>query len=118
MSETPDTTAEARQWAMFLHLSQLANFLIPFGGIVAPIVIWQLKKDVLSGIDEHGKVVVNWLISALIYGVGAFILSFILIGIPLLIALALVGLVFPIVGGIKASNGELWVYPLSISFLK
>ena len=38
----------------------------------------------------------------------------------LLTAIAVLGLlavVFPIVGGLKASSGEAWKYPLSISFL-
>ena len=27
-------------------------------------------------------------------------------------------IIFPIIGGIKANNGELWKYPLSIQFFK
>jgi uncharacterized Tic20 family protein len=41
----------------------------------------------------------------------------VLIGIPLLWALLVVGIIFPIIGGIKANDGVLWKYPLSISFL-
>lgn len=33
-----------------------------------------------------------------------------------LLAVAILGIVFPIMGGIKASNGELWKYPMSIPF--
>jgi len=32
---------DGKQWALFLHLSQLINFVIPLGGVVAPILIWQ-----------------------------------------------------------------------------
>jgi uncharacterized protein len=46
------------------------------------------------------------------------ILVFAIIGIPLLIALGLVSVTFPIVAAIKANNGVVWKYPLSISFLK
>ena len=83
----------------------------------APVVIWQLKKAEMPDVDDHGKVVVNWMLSELIYLVVAGILV-VLIGIPLLIAVVVTGIVFPIVGGIKASEGELWRYPLSIPFLK
>jgi len=110
---------QTRQWAMFLHLSLLAGCVVPMAGLVAPIVIWQIKKTELPGIDAHGKVVMNWLLSALIYSVVSFILIFVfLIGIPLLLALGVLSIVFPIIGGIKANNGELWKYPLSIPFFK
>lgn len=36
--------SEAKTWAMVLHLSVFASYIIPLAGIVAPIVIWQVKK--------------------------------------------------------------------------
>lgn len=113
---SPASTAEVKQWAMFLHLSQLLGLVIPLAGLIAPILIWQIKKQEMPELDVHGRVVANWILSALIYCVAAFVLSFLLIGIPLLLALLVVGVVFPIVGGIKASDGKLWRYPLSIPF--
>lgn len=113
-----DIDKQTRQWAMFLHLSQLLNCLLPIAGIIAPIVIWQIKKDELPGIDAHGKMVVNWIISLALYFVISFLLVLLVIGVPLLLALSLVSVVFPIIGGIKANNGELWKYPLSLNFLK
>lgn len=109
---------QTKQWAMLLHLSCLASIVIPIAGIIAPIIIWQLKKSDLPGIDVHGKIVVNWILSAIIYGVVSFILMFLLIGIPMLIALMIVSIIFPIIGGIKANRGNVWKYPLSIRFLK
>ena len=38
---------------------------------------------------------------------------FVFIGIPLLVILFSLSIIFPIVGGTKASNGEAWNYPLS-----
>ncbi|MCA1624504.1 MAG: DUF4870 domain-containing protein [Acidobacteria bacterium] len=111
-------TVEQKQTGLFLHLSQLLNFVIPFGGVVAPIVIWQVKKDEMPALDAHGKMVANWLISCLIYFAVSFVLAFVLIGFLGFIALAIMGVVFPIIGGIKANNGELWEYPLTIKFLK
>jgi uncharacterized Tic20 family protein len=112
-----DVEHQTRLWAMILHLSLLAGYVVPLGGLVVPIVIWQLMKNELPGLDAHGKVVANWIISLLIYGIVAGILCVVLIGIPLLITLALLHVVFPIIGGVKANNGEVWRYPLSISFL-
>jgi hypothetical protein len=60
----------------------------------------------------------NWLISATIYAIVCGLMVFILIGIPLLVVLAGIGVVFCIIGGLKANNGEVWQYPLSIKFFK
>lgn len=118
MHPATSSELETRQWAMFLHLSLLAGLLVPGAGFVLPIVLWQIKKDELPGIDAHGKVVANWLISALIYGVASGILCFLLVGIPLLAILGLLSLIFPIIGGIKANEGIVWKYPLSIRFFE
>jgi len=107
----------SKQWAMLLHFSLLAGFVVPVAGLVVPILIWQLKKTEFPELDAHGKIVVNWLISAVIYGVACFALYFIFIGKPLALVLAVLCVIFPIIGGIKANNGELWKYPLSIRFL-
>ena len=64
----------------------------------------------------HGRIVVNWIITEFLLAVLFGILCFIFIGIPLLMALGLVGIIFPIIGGIKANNGEIWNYPCSIKF--
>lgn len=111
-------TPDQKQMGMFLHLSQLANFILPPAGIVAPIIIWQIKKDEMPALDAHGKMVVNWMISSLIYGIVSAFLALFIVGFFLLLALGILGIVFPIVGGIKANNGEYWEYPLTIKFLK
>lgn len=111
-------TPEAKQMGLLLHLSQFANVIFFPLGIIAPILIWQLNKDKLPELDAHGKMVTNWMISATIYAFASFILMFLLIGFFTILAVAVMGIVFPIVGAIKANNGELWEYPLTIKFLK
>src|SRR5262245_1159382 len=75
---------ESRQWAMFLHFSQFFGFLLPLAGLIVPIVIWQVKKDELPWLDQHGKNVVNWIISEIIYFFACILLVIVIIGIPLL----------------------------------
>lgn len=111
-------TQDERQMGMFLHLSQLANIIFFPVGIVLPIVLWQTQKQKMPALDAHGKMVVNWMISSTIYAVVSIVLCLVLVGFLMLIALALIGIIFPIIGGIKANNGELWQYPLVIRFLK
>ncbi len=118
--QTPSAlqTSSEKQMGLFLHLSQLANvFLFPVG-IILPIVLWQTQKEKIPALDAHGKMVTNWLISSTIYAVVSFVLMFVLIGFLTIIAVAVMGIAFPIVGAIKANNGELWEYPLTIKFLK
>ena len=108
---------EAKMWGLFLHLSQfLGHFSLL--GYAAPIVIWQIKKDELPELDAHGKNVVNWMISLLIYLCVSAVLIVVIIGIPMLIVLGVLAIIFPIIGALKANNGEVWRYPLSISFFK
>jgi uncharacterized Tic20 family protein len=42
----------------------------------------------------------------------------VLVGFLTIIAIGILGVVFPIIGAIKANNGEFWEYPLTIKFLK
>jgi uncharacterized Tic20 family protein len=119
-SAGPGGNMDAKQWAMLLHLSSLAGVPVPGLGWAAPIVIWQIKKEQFPELDAHGKMVTNWIISLLIYCVGASILSVITCGIGtlLFIPIAIIAIVFPILGGLKARDGILWKYPITITFLK
>ena len=111
-------TQDERQMGMYLHLSQLANVIFFPIGIVAPILLWQTQKEKMPALDAHGKMVVNWMISSTIYAVVSIVLCLVLVGFLMLLALALMGIIFPIIGGVKANNGELWQYPLAIKFIK
>lgn len=53
--------------AVLIHLSALFAFVFPFGGIVAPLLLWGLKKDDSKFIDEEGKKAINFNVSILLY---------------------------------------------------
>jgi uncharacterized protein len=112
-----DRERQARQWALFLHLSALAGYVVFGAGFAAPILIWQLKKADYPELDQHGKNVLNWLISYVIYMAISGVLVTVFVGIPLLLILGVLMVIFPIIGGIKANNGEAWKYPLTIPFV-
>lgn len=107
-----------RNWCMLIHFSVFAGYLAPIAGLIVPIVLWQMKKNEWPSVDAHGKMVLNFILSSLLYGLVCFALSFVLIGIPMLFALSIACIVLPIIGGIKANNGILWQYPGVISFVK
>lgn len=109
--------AEARQWAMFSHLSALCGFLIPFGNLIGPLIIWQLKKDD-PFVDSQGKEAVNFQITVSIAGVIAAVLMVVLIGFLLLPAIAIATLVLVILAGVKANEGEDYRYPLTLRLIK
>ncbi|TWT92838.1 DUF4870 domain-containing protein [Stieleria varia] len=101
-------------WCMLMHLSQLLVF--SGLGIVAPIVMWALGKDQSELTRRHGARMMNWLISGLLYAAIAGFMSLFLIGIPFLILLAVLDVVFPIVAAVKCNNHEVWSYPGAIKF--
>ena len=94
VNESPgskEANKDARMWAMICHLAGLAGIILPASGnIVAPLIIWQIKKDNNPFIDEQGKEAVNFQISMSIYLIASIILSFICIGVPLIIATIIV----------------------------
>ncbi len=108
----------ARDWAMVLHLSLLAGHAVPLGGIIAPFVIWQTQKGELPELDAHGKNAANWLLSLLLYAAVSLPLCLLGVGIVMLLVLGALGMVFPVIAAIKANEGQVWRYPLSISFLQ
>jgi uncharacterized Tic20 family protein len=117
LSSMPDALEDRKLWPMLIHLTQLCGCLVPLVGWIVPIVIWQMQKDKIPECDAHGRAVANWLISFLIYSVVAFLLAFVIIGIPILFVLGILAVVFPVIGAIKANNGELWEYPMAIRFV-
>jgi uncharacterized protein len=121
---TPTTTdADARQWAMFAHLSALAALFIglPF---VGPLLIYMIKKDDHPFIADQAREALNFNLSFFIYevvgGIVTFVLILVLIGlllIPVLIALFVAWIVLVIVAAMKANNGEPYRYPLTLRLI-
>jgi len=110
---------EEKTFGMLYHLLSLAGLIgVPFGNILGPLVIWLVKKNESSFVDQCGKESLNFQISLTIYAIGSAMLFFILIGMPLLIAVVILYIVCVIKASIKANNGEVYKYPLTIRFIK
>lgn len=112
------STPSERSYAMSMHITQFASIVIPFAGWLVPLIMWLVKREESAFVNAQGKVIFNWILSSLIYYVGSFILMFILIGWLTLIALVICNIVFIIIGAIRANEGIVWQYPLSIPFFK
>lgn len=110
---------EDRQLLMVTHLSQLLDFVTGIGGFLVPLILWATQKDSVLGMDEHGKMIINFQLSLFIYSIICIPLIFLFgLGIILLIGIWLLGLVYPIMNAIKVNNGELPEYPFSIKFFR
>jgi hypothetical protein len=112
------TEAQERSWGMFCHLAALAGYIIPFGNIIGPLIIWLIKKDESEFVADQGKESLNFQISICIYAIIAGLLILILVGVFLLIAIGIFSLVMIIIATVKASNGEKYRYPLTLRLIK
>lgn len=114
-----DAEKQAHSWAMWCHLAGLAWLAgIPFAGVIAPLVIWQIKKDEHPFIDSQGKEALNFQISMAIYAAVSAVLAFVVVGVFLLIALFVVQLVCVITAAMRANEGLGYTYPVTIRFIK
>lgn len=103
-------------YCMVLHLSLFSGYFIPLAGLVVPIVMWAANKDLDPRIDAHGKVMLNWIISFISYALIGALLCIVLIGFVVLPILYLCAIIFTIIAAVKAKEGVIWKYPLSIPF--
>jgi uncharacterized Tic20 family protein len=113
--------SDARMWNMLCHLSALAGFVIPFGSILGPLIIWQIKKNEFPSVDIHGKASVNFQITVMLALIVCLFPAFFCLGIlvvPAVLFIGLAGLIFAIIAGIKANNGEDYKYPWSLELIK
>jgi len=119
MAQQAKSQQDTNTWTMLCHLTALAFLIgIPFGNIIGPLIIWLVKKDQMKPVDEAGKESLNFQISMTIYAAVAGILSLIVIGVFLLIAIVVVDVVLVIMASVKANSGEKYVYPLTIRLIK
>lgn len=113
-----EMNTNARTWGMLCHLSALAGYLIPFGWLLGPLVVWLVKKQEYPFVDDQGKESLNFQITATIAAIISGLLICVAIGIPLLLIVAIGDLVFIIIGSIRASEGKYYRYPWSLRLVK
>jgi uncharacterized Tic20 family protein len=117
-SAVSGSSSSVRTWCILAHATALVGFLVPVAGhIVGPLIVWLAKRQDSPEIDAHGKESMNFQISMLIWNAIAAILIIVLIGIPILILLHILNIIFVIVASIQASEGKLYRYPLAIRLI-
>lgn len=108
---------DEKTWGMLAHLSALGGFIIPFGSVLGPLIVWLLKKDEMPFVDQQGKEALNFQITMAIGFVVCVLLMFVLIGIPLFFALMIYALIMTIIATIEANKGKHYQYPFALRLI-
>ena len=109
---------EVRQWAMLCHFAAFLGLVFPFGSVLGPLILWQVKKGMDPLIDDQGKEALNFQLTVAIAWLVCFVLGFVVIGFLLMVVLVIAALILTIIGGIKANKGIAYRYPLTWRLIK
>jgi len=55
--------------AFLIHISAFAGYVFPFGSVLLPLILWNVKKDHSKLLDQHGKEAVNFNLSYYLYSI-------------------------------------------------
>lgn len=104
----PVTTSD-KVLMILCHVSPFvgAPFLLPF-------IVWLVKRKDPDLVAAHAAEALNFHLSYAFYAICCIPLTFILIGVPLMIAIAIASAILAVIGAVRASDGVLYRYPLTI----
>lgn len=126
-------------YCFLIHISVFIGFINVVLGLITPVILWSLMRDKNRNVDQHGKNVINWILSFVIYIFICIIIVFplnqfmhlsinfsydfsspisLFSGFIPITILMILNILFIVMGALKASSGKLWQYPLAIKFLK
>ncbi|WLH35555.1 DUF4870 domain-containing protein [Pseudomonas sp. FP2196] len=114
----PKPSQQVRQWAMFCHLSALLGIWIPFGTLIGPLILWQMKREMDPFIDAQGKEALNFQITVAIASAISILLMLIIVGFFLYGLVAIGSIVLAVIGGVKANEGFPYRYPFTWRLIK
>ena len=89
----PAPSRQVRQWAMLCHFAAFLGLVFPFGSLLGPLIVWQIKKDMDPLIDDQGKEALNFQITVAIAWLVCMVLGFVVIGFLLMLILVVAALV-------------------------
>ncbi|WP_214108918.1 DUF4870 domain-containing protein [Acrocarpospora catenulata] len=98
-------------------MAMLAHLLGLLSSFVGPLVMYLLKKDESPYVRDQAAEALNFQLTVLVASIVSSILMVIIIGIFLLMAVLLGGVILSIMGAVAANNGSPYRYPLSIRFV-
>ena len=104
--------ADARLWAM---LAQLSGIILSF---IGPLIVMLVFGPRNAFVKSQSTEALNFQITVIIGYIIGFVLTFIVIGAFLILAIAIASLIFMIIAGIKNNQGIEYRYPICIRFVK
>ncbi len=112
-------TNDDKTWALIAHFGGALGAFISFGplGFVGPLISYVAKGQQSPAVRAHAVAALNFQI---LWSIIAFVLLFVswcMLFIPSLIVFA-IQIIFGIIAGVKANEGQLYKYPMSVSFIK
>ncbi|MBI1249648.1 DUF4870 domain-containing protein [bacterium] len=114
----PDASSPENSSQDDRNLAVLCHVLGFFSWILGPVIIWILLKDKSPFIDFHGKQAINFQITLTIAAMISVVLVCVYIGLLLMLAVVVVEIVYIVIASLKAQQGEYYVIPVAIQFLR
>ena len=111
-------TQDERTWGMVAHLAALGFFVLPFGNIIGPLIVWLVKRDHSAFVAMHAKEALNFNITVLIGALVCCVLFAFSIGILFGAVLGVFWLILTIIAALKANEGLAYRYPFSVRLVK
>lgn len=119
-------STEIRGWGVAAHLSAFVGAWVALA-FLGPLVVWLIGRDRHLSVDHHAKEALNFNLTFLLILVVGSIVAFVgavatfgfglIVIVPVAIVLGIVWIVLPIIGAVKAWDGEGYRYPLTIRFI-
>jgi uncharacterized Tic20 family protein len=113
----PLSPEQERLWAMLAHLLSFVAAYIALG-FLAPLVILLVFGPRSAYVREHAVESLNFNLTWLLYAIVAVVLALLLVGILILIALGIAYVIFVVIASVRANNGQMYRYPLTIRFIR
>jgi uncharacterized Tic20 family protein len=115
----PAPTETDRTWAMLAHLSALAGLVVWVAGcVLGPLAVWISRRDQSAFVAEHAREALNFNITVALAAIVCLLLMLVFIGFILGTALFIAWLVLTLIAAIKASEGAVYRYPVSLRLVK
>jgi uncharacterized protein len=115
----PGPTKDERTWGAVAHFAQFAGFTgIPGAGVIGPLIVYFAKSD-SPFVRRHAKQSIAFHIGLLIIGAVLTIFAFLTCGIgaflaiPVGLVFAVMGVIYPVVAGMRANEGDEYTYPVT-----
>lgn len=115
--DVTDVTDDEQTWAVVLHASAFSGLVVPFGNILGPLLVWLIKKDESEFLDASGKEALNFQLTWTIMLLGALLSILLGIGFLLVPVVVVAWIVLVVLGTVRASEREIYDYPLTIDLI-